>query len=304
MSSSTSTSTPLSNFDPFAVHPFTNYTSSNPNGNNYDRSNASYAYPCRLEHYPTHAPQPTTPISSHQQSSPKSYVYTPPRPSRTTGIFVPFRQETSSPDLSDVLKSKSEQLITKNPSKAWRGGSFHTRCTDQVHRNVNRGPENVEASRLDVVEMGYAETDCKFFLNHCLTIFFRFSLASSTVCTSIPVYSGYSSESMTPWPYSGFSLSLKFDVFPRSVWSSSWRVTFFHRWNRFSPFDMLFKVREFIRRNWKQRWEHGWIYGPFWEISILVMNWSFEIFCLIDGKLSGGGIEGQWDIQEVSEISL
>ena len=111
--SSTSTNiSPLSDFDPFAVHPFTSYTSSNPNGNpqlNYNRSNASS---WRLEDYPIpHAPQPTTPISSHQQSSPKPYTYTPPR---STGIFVPFRQETSSPDLSDVLKPKSEQPITKS----------------------------------------------------------------------------------------------------------------------------------------------------------------------------------------------
>jgi hypothetical protein len=109
VSSSTS---PLSNFDPFAVHPFTSYTSSNPNNNaqlNYDRSNASS---CRFEDCPTpHAPQPTTPISSHQQSSPKPYAYKSPR---STGIFVPFRQETSSPDLSDLLKSKSEPPITKS----------------------------------------------------------------------------------------------------------------------------------------------------------------------------------------------
>lgn len=110
--SSTSTKiSPLSDFDPFAVHPFTSYASSNPNGNpqlKYDRSNAS-SY--RLEDYlAPHAPQPTTPISSHQQSF-KPYVHTPPR---STGIFVPFRQETSSPDLSDVLKPKSEQPITKS----------------------------------------------------------------------------------------------------------------------------------------------------------------------------------------------
>ena len=120
--SSTSTKlSPLSNFDPFAVHPFTSYRSSNPNGNpplNYDRSNASYAFPCRLDHYPTlHAPQPTTPISSHQQSSPKPYAYTPPRPGRPTEIFVPFRQETISPELSDILKLKSEPPITNTYPK-------------------------------------------------------------------------------------------------------------------------------------------------------------------------------------------
>lgn len=121
VSSSTSTTStklsPLSNFDPFAVHPFTSCASSNPQLN--DCSNASYAYPCRLEHYyPTpHAPQPTTPISSHQQSSPKPYAYTPPRPSRPTGIFVPFRLDTSSPDLSDVLKPKSDSPITKTHPK-------------------------------------------------------------------------------------------------------------------------------------------------------------------------------------------
>jgi len=114
--SSTSTSTkisPLSNFDPFAVHPFTSYTSSNPNGNpqlNCDRSNESS---CGLEES-FHTPQPTIAISSHpQSSSPKPHACTSPR-GRRPGIFVPFRQETSSPDLSDVLKPKSEQPITKS----------------------------------------------------------------------------------------------------------------------------------------------------------------------------------------------
>jgi hypothetical protein len=111
--SSTSTKiSPLSNFDPFAVHPFTSYTSSNPNGSpqlNCDRSNES----CGLEES-FHAPQPTIPISSYpQSSSPKPHACTPPR-GRRPGIFVPFRQETSSPDLFDVLKLKSEQPITKS----------------------------------------------------------------------------------------------------------------------------------------------------------------------------------------------
>ena len=112
--SSTSTKiSPLSDFDPFAVHPFTRYTSSNPNGSpqlNSDRSNESS---CGLgESF--HAPQPTIPISSlPQSSSSKSHTCTPPR-GRRPAIFVPFRQETSSPDLSDVLKPKSEQPITKS----------------------------------------------------------------------------------------------------------------------------------------------------------------------------------------------
>ena len=97
---------PLSDFDPFAVHPFTRYTSSNPNSNpqlNCDRSNESS---CGHEAYSTlHKPQPTTPISLFQKSSPPE-PYAP-------RIFVPFRQEASSPDLSDVLKPKSEKHITK-----------------------------------------------------------------------------------------------------------------------------------------------------------------------------------------------
>jgi len=110
--SSTSTISPLSNFNPFTVHPFTSYTSSNPNENpqlNCDRSNETS---CGLEES-FHAPQPTIPISSHPPSSPKPHGWTPPR-GRRLGIFVPFRQETSSPDISDVLKPKSEQFITKS----------------------------------------------------------------------------------------------------------------------------------------------------------------------------------------------
>lgn len=100
--SSTNLSSSLSqyNFDPFAVHPFTSYVSSNPNSNAPAAN--SYAYPFRqpLGDHPTpHAPIP------NQQSPPKPYVYTPPY---HTGIFVPFRKETSSPDLPAILKPKSD----------------------------------------------------------------------------------------------------------------------------------------------------------------------------------------------------
>jgi len=103
-STSSSTSTNLSsslsqyNFDPFAVHPFTSYVSSNPNSNAPAAN--SYAYPFRqpLGDHLTHAPIP------NQQSPPKPYVFTAPH---HTGIFVPFRKETSSPDLA-ILKPKSD----------------------------------------------------------------------------------------------------------------------------------------------------------------------------------------------------
>ena len=112
--SSTSTKTsPLSNFNPFAVHPFTRYTSPNPNSNPQSNCDCSNESSCGFEES-LHAPQPTIPISSHPPSSSlKSHAWTPPR-GRRTGIFVPFRQETSSPDLSDVLKPKSEQTVTKS----------------------------------------------------------------------------------------------------------------------------------------------------------------------------------------------
>lgn len=105
---------PLSNFDPFAVHPFTSYTSSNPNGNPQLNCDRSKEISCGLEES-FHAPQPTIPISSSHppSSSPKPHGC-PPSRGRCLGIFVPFRQETSSPDLSDVLKPKSEQLIIKS----------------------------------------------------------------------------------------------------------------------------------------------------------------------------------------------
>ena len=118
-SSSPSSSTKLSpslsqyNFDPFAVHPFTSCASSNSNTPtmNYNRSNPPYAYPYKQSpgNYSTpHPPIPppllaTDPIPSDQQLPQKPYTYAPPRPA---GIFVPFRKETSSPDLPDILKSK------------------------------------------------------------------------------------------------------------------------------------------------------------------------------------------------------
>ncbi|KAF8801282.1 hypothetical protein BYT27DRAFT_7262092 [Phlegmacium glaucopus] len=130
--SSTSTSTKLPpslsqyNFDPFAVHPFTSYASSNPNANaptaNHNHGNPLYAYPYSqpLGDYPTpHTPIPSPigaiPIAhSPSPSKSKPYAYMPPRP---TGIFVPFRKETSSPELSDVLKPQSSNtsVTTSKP---------------------------------------------------------------------------------------------------------------------------------------------------------------------------------------------
>ena len=109
---STKLSPPLSqyNFDPFAVHPFTSCTSSNPNGYtptvNYNCSNPPSPGDYSTPHPAIPSPLPATnPIPSDQQLPPKPYIYTPARPA---GVFMPFRKETSSPDLPDILKSKSK----------------------------------------------------------------------------------------------------------------------------------------------------------------------------------------------------
>lgn len=87
-SSSSKASSPLANFDPFATHPFTNYSAPN-------TLNASH---------PT-SPQPS---SSHQTNLKTSFTPELPQPhtQSTRPVFVPFRQETSSPDLNELLKKK------------------------------------------------------------------------------------------------------------------------------------------------------------------------------------------------------
>lgn len=98
------------NFDPLALHPFTSYASPNPNGNTQAVSCNHHSNPYRQS--PGGYPSPHAPITAslsttatQQQSPQKPFAYTPPRPA---GVFVPFRKDTSSPELSDILKPKSK----------------------------------------------------------------------------------------------------------------------------------------------------------------------------------------------------
>lgn len=102
----------LDSFDPFATHPFTNnsglaprppqpsqYPASPPQKHNFPspQSAPSSSPPATQNHSPVKAPQPRIPPPGSPNTS------NSPRP-----IFVPFKQERSSPDLGDIVKKKSQ----------------------------------------------------------------------------------------------------------------------------------------------------------------------------------------------------
>ncbi|KAJ8455481.1 hypothetical protein ONZ45_g716 [Pleurotus djamor] len=84
----------LTNFDPFATHPFTNNSGVLPE---------------------PHRPSPHTSLypgtayapSSSQQSRSSTQGMSKSSNGQAKPIFVPFRQDTASPDLTKVLKKKS-----------------------------------------------------------------------------------------------------------------------------------------------------------------------------------------------------
>lgn len=99
----------LSSFNPFATHPFTNNSGLAPQ-------------PPRPSKYPHPIPSPSH-LVAPQTSSP--YVKSP-QPQRGAGnpgnaptkpIFVPFRQDNSSPELGDILsKNRSPSSLQSNLS--------------------------------------------------------------------------------------------------------------------------------------------------------------------------------------------
>ncbi|KAF8972639.1 hypothetical protein BDZ97DRAFT_1913137 [Flammula alnicola] len=99
--SSLSDSSPsLSKFDPFAVHPFTN-CSVNQNGSKpVNPTSYGYPYGPSFGNYNLRRVQPQPQV--------------PPPNAPPAGIFVPFRKDTPSPDLADVLKSNKS--ISKTSS--------------------------------------------------------------------------------------------------------------------------------------------------------------------------------------------
>jgi len=117
-SPSSPNSSPLSKFDPFAVHPFTNCSASQSDGSPHDRQFPTYGYPYgpSLGNYNTRQnqiPQQRIPLATNTppKTSTKSSVDVHPHPPRPA-IFIPFRKDTSSPELADILKAD------KSPSKS------------------------------------------------------------------------------------------------------------------------------------------------------------------------------------------
>ncbi|KAJ8094689.1 hypothetical protein PM082_010695 [Marasmius tenuissimus] len=81
-------------FNPLATHPFTSYTSLSP-------STLSSPPPSLS------SPIPTRPL--HGQSA---------KAAQKPGIFVPFRQGASSPDLDDILKKKPAKSSPSSSPKS------------------------------------------------------------------------------------------------------------------------------------------------------------------------------------------
>jgi len=119
-SESSNSSSTLPNFDPFAVHPFTNC--SHVNQNNAPRTTSNpYAYakgPTVGNYHTRHTPQ--VPPQTTNNATPSSPSRSPAAPygysQHPAGIFVPFRKDTSSPELDDVLKSKKNLGKTTSSS--------------------------------------------------------------------------------------------------------------------------------------------------------------------------------------------
>ena len=119
-SESSKPSTTLHNFDPFAVHPFTNCAANQDESPMQYRTHPAYPYGPSFSNFntPPHAlapPQGPPPANAPTSNMPRSPPYNYSSPQKTTGIFVPFRKDTSSPELGDVLKNKN---MTTNSSRA------------------------------------------------------------------------------------------------------------------------------------------------------------------------------------------
>ncbi|TFK25616.1 hypothetical protein FA15DRAFT_340223 [Coprinopsis marcescibilis] len=122
-SGSPSTSPNLSSFDPFAVHPFTRYAGSSQPQSAHSRSAGTHVLPhpsmlnidghvpSQLQHpasqYPSSNYSHQAVGSGYNQYGQPSYPQSSMNPSQNfKPIHVPFRQDTSSPDLGDVLRRK------------------------------------------------------------------------------------------------------------------------------------------------------------------------------------------------------
>ncbi|PPQ66654.1 hypothetical protein CVT26_009409 [Gymnopilus dilepis] len=113
-SSSPSKSQPgLANFDPFAVHPFTNCSQMNQsNGQPYNPANSyGYALAPNVNNQSRTTPKVASPVNGTPNSSSRMPIHA----QHPGGIFTPFRKDTSSPDLDDVLKSRKPSTTPSKP---------------------------------------------------------------------------------------------------------------------------------------------------------------------------------------------
>ncbi|KIM80795.1 hypothetical protein PILCRDRAFT_822073 [Piloderma croceum F 1598] len=94
------------NFDPLATHPFTNTSGLAPQ----PLQPSKYPYPISTPPHNVNSKSDasTSPPSSPPIHSPRPRRGSPSKPSsgQTKPIFVPFRQDRSSPDLGDILSKK------------------------------------------------------------------------------------------------------------------------------------------------------------------------------------------------------
>jgi len=121
----TMSSLTFDNFDPLATHPFTNTSGLAPLPPNPSK------YPRPISHIVNYKIETSTspifspPHSSSPIHSPRPQRGSPSKPSngQTKPIFVPFRQDRSSPDLGDILsKNKSPSSfgskLSSSPGKS------------------------------------------------------------------------------------------------------------------------------------------------------------------------------------------
>ena len=145
-SSSPNSSPTLANFNPFAVHPFTNCSASQSDSHPHTRQFPTYGYPYgpslgnynSLHNRPPQQQVPPAMNKSSTKSSVNAYAH-PPRPA----IFIPFRQDTSSPELSDILKankSLSKSSTTNTDSRTLSNISYPNATGNTTQPTPNSYP--------------------------------------------------------------------------------------------------------------------------------------------------------------------
>ncbi|KAH7910647.1 hypothetical protein BJ138DRAFT_1152420 [Hygrophoropsis aurantiaca] len=110
---------PLASFNPFAAHPFTNGSGIVP-PHPVEAPADTSRYNFQSSVAPTMFPESDLSQKSPVVQSRKPQRYKLQAPGHTEPIFVPFRPEKASPDLSEILVSESSTTISVKINDLWK----------------------------------------------------------------------------------------------------------------------------------------------------------------------------------------